>query len=246
MQKVVFITGATSGIGEAIARIVSKNHKIIILGRQKDKLANLAHEIGANCIQTIAQDVCDIEAIKFELKDPLNIDVLINNAGLALGKEIAPNCELEDWHEMVRVNILGVLNLTHFFLPFFSKKRSGQIINIGSIAGSWPYPGGNVYGATKAFIKQFSLNLRADLFDKNVRVTNIEPGVTKTNFSLTRYKGNAAMADAIYEGINALDAEDIASAVNFVIDSKESVNINRIEIMPTTQALAGFSVHKKS
>lgn len=244
----VFITGASSGFGEAMAKkFVLEGHEVILLARRLEKLEKLQQELGSKCIKIIASDVMDIKNIKQTLGDKISqIDILINNAGLALGIESAEECDIKDWENMVTTNILGLIKITHLILPFMVEKQSGHIINIGSIAGSYPYYGGNVYGATKAFVKQFSLNLRADLVDKNIRVTNIEPGLCGgSEFSIVRFKGDEQKAKDLYKNTNPLMPQDIAESVYWCATLPAHININRLEIMPTTQASAGLKVHKK-
>lgn len=248
---VVFITGASVGFGAEIVRKFARaNHKVIALARRESKLKELQSECGSDKVAIIAQDICDTEAVKCALAN-LNaefqkIDILVNNAGLALGLSSAEVADLADWERMIEVNILALVRLTHLILPQMVAQKSGHIINIGSIAGSYPYPGGNVYGATKAFVKQFSLNLRADLFDKGVRVSNIEPGLCGgSEFSLVRFKGDLARANAVYKGTEPLLPCDIAEAVFWIANQPKRVNVNRIEIMPTTQAPSALSVAKK-
>ncbi len=243
----VFITGASSGFGAAIARkFVKENHQVILLARRADRLNALKQELGASCVQILANDVKDTDMIKVKLGDKIDqIDVLVNNAGLALGVESAELCNLEDWEQMIQTNILSLVKLTHLFIPFMVKRQNGHIINIGSIAGSYPYPGGNIYGATKAFVKQFSLNLRADFYNKNIRVTNIEPGLAMSEFSLVRFKGDIKKANQLYENANALKPEDIAESVFWAATLPQHININRIELMPTTQAPAALNVYKE-
>lgn len=246
---IALITGASSGFGEAIARIFVKNqHKVIILARRKERIESLQNELGALC-QSIVCDVCDTKHITHALqnlpKDFQAIDVLVNNAGLALGLSSADKAESADWERMVEVNIIALMKLTHAILPQMVAQGFGHIINIGSIAGSYPYPGGNVYGATKAFVKQFSLNLRADLYDKNIRVSNIEPGLCGgSEFSAVRFKGDVSKAQSVYEGTTPLMPEDIAQSVFWVASMPSHVNINRLELMPTTQAPAALNVYK--
>ncbi|WP_104697560.1 MULTISPECIES: SDR family NAD(P)-dependent oxidoreductase [unclassified Helicobacter] len=243
----ILITGASCGFGEAIAkRFVQENHEVILIARRKEKLKNLQKTLGNKCKKIIASDVNDMDTIKKELEEELNnIDILVNNAGLALGIESAENCEISDWEKMIETNILGLVKVTHFVLPSMVKKHQGHIINIGSIAGTYPYEGGNIYGATKAFVKQFSLNLRADLVGKNIRITNIEPGLCEgSEFSIVRFKGDVKKARELYENANALTPEDIAESVYWCAMLPPHVNINRLEIMPTTQASAGLKVHK--
>ena len=241
------ITGASAGFGAAIARkFVQNQHQVILLARRKDRLEALKEELGGKCVKIIVCDVLEIEKIKKELSDWCDrVDVLVNNAGLALGIDSADKCHIEDWNQMIDINIKALVGLSHYLIPFMAKRRKGHIINIGSIAGSYPYPGGNVYGASKAFVKQFSLNLRADFYDKNIRVSNIEPGlVGGSEFSIVRFKGDEKKAKELYKNAHALCPEDIAEAVFWVANLPEHININRIELMPTTQAPAALNVYK--
>lgn len=247
---IVVITGASVGFGREIARIFAKaNHKVIAIARRESKLKELQEELGSKNCEIIAQDICDYEALKRvleKLPDFQNIDILINNAGLALGLSSADKAELGDWERMIDVNITSLVRLTHLIVPQMVKKGSGHIINIGSIAGSYPYPGGNVYGASKAFVKQFSLNLRADLFDKGIRISNVEPGLCGgSEFSLVRFKGDENKANAVYENTEPLMPKDIAEIVFWIAQQPKHININRIEIMPTIQAPSALSVAKK-
>ena len=245
------ITGASSGIGEAIAKLfVAHSHKVIILARRQDKIQSLQDSLGESC-QSIVCDVSDTHYIQSALQKlsiPFqNIDVLVNNAGKALGLSSADKADVCDWEEMVEVNILALIKLTHLLLPQMVAQGYGHIINIGSIAGSYPYPGGNVYGASKAFVRQFSLNLRADLYDKNIRVTDIEPGLCGgSEFSQVRFKGDEAKAKSVYEGTTPLMPADIAQSVLWVASLPQHININTLEIMPTTQAPAALNVYKNT
>lgn len=244
----VLVTGASVGFGEAIARrFVSEGHQVIILARREQKLEALREELGSACLKTIACDIAKIERIEEELGEyAKEIDVLVNNAGLALGVAPFDECLREDFEEMIETNILGVVRLTHYLLPFMVKRGSGHIINLGSIAGNYPYPGGNVYGGSKAFLKQFSLNLRADLVDKNIRVTNIEPGLCGgSEFSVVRFKGDRQRAEELYKNTHPLMPEDIAESVFWCANLPSHININSIELMPTTQAFSPFRVHKQ-
>lgn len=248
---VAFVTGASVGFGrEIVRRFAGANHKVIALARRESKLKELQDECGSENVAIIACDICDTEAVKAGLaglgESWRKIDILVNNAGLALGLSSADRAEISDWERMIEVNILALTRLTHLLLPQMVAQKSGHIINIGSIAGSYPYPGGNVYGATKAFVKQFSLNLRADLFDKGIRVSNIEPGLCGgSEFSLVRFKGDEVKANAVYDGTEPLLPEDIAEIVLWVATQPKRVNINRIEVMPTIQAPSALSVAKK-
>ncbi len=247
---IILVTGATAGFGEQIAvDFVKAGHTVIATGRRTDKLQALQQTLGDKLIP-LAFDIADIEATKSAIeslpKDLLhNIDVLVNNAGLALGLEPAYQVDFSDWQTMINVNILGLTNLTHLILPYMVAKNSGLIINIGSIAGTYPYPGGNVYGASKAFVKQFSLNLRADLYGKNVRVTNVEPGLCGgTEFSNVRFKGDDEQAQKVYEHIDYVTAKDIANIVTWVAEQPAHVNINSLEVMPTAQTFNPLRVYK--
>ena len=243
------ITGASSGIGKAIAKtFVQHSHRVIILARRKNELQVLQESLGELC-QSIVCDVSDTTYIESALKSlPTafqNIDVLVNNAGKALGLESADKANVRDWEEMIEVNILALIKLTRLLLPAMVAQGYGHIINIGSIAGSYPYPGGNVYGASKAFVRQFSLNLRADLYDKNIRVTDIEPGLCGgSEFSLVRFKGDAQKAQNVYKNTKPLMPEDIAQSVLWVASLPQHININTLEIMPTIQAPAALNVYK--
>ncbi|MFA6239103.1 MAG: SDR family oxidoreductase [Bacteriovorax sp.] len=245
---IIFITGATAGFGLAIAERFIKNGDLVIAtGRRADRLLALKKKHGDK-LHTIELDVRIKEAVKTAiaaLPDQFkNIDVLVNNAGLALGVSTAQNSEIEDWETMIDTNINGVLNCTHFILPGMISRNSGHIINLGSVAGEFPYPGGNVYGATKAFVHQFSLNLKADLLGTNLRVTNIEPGMCETEFSEVRFRGDKNKADAVYAGMKALGPEDIAETVYWIITRPAHININVISLMPTQQAFGPFTTHR--
>jgi len=245
----IFITGATSGFGKACAvAFVEAGAKVIITGRRQEKLNQLKKTLGSSA-HAIHLDVRNekqvFSAIKNLPKSFKNITVLINNAGLALGLESSDKADLKDWETMVDTNIKGVLYATKAVLPGMVARNAGDIINMGSIAGTYPYPGGNVYGATKAFLKQFSLNLRADLLGTKIRVTNIEPGMVETEFSKVRFKGDATKAKKVYAGMKPLTAEDIAETVLWCITRPWHVNINSVEIMPVEQAFSGFAVNRK-
>jgi 3-hydroxy acid dehydrogenase/malonic semialdehyde reductase len=245
----IFITGASAGIGEAIARRFAKQGecRLILAGRDQERLekvrASLSVPAHISCF-----DVCDAQAVKNALHDLpaefANIDVLVNNAGGALGLERAQDYELADWNAMVDVNIKGFLNVAHAALPDMVKRNRGHIVNMGSIAATYAYVGGNVYGATKAFVYQFSQNLRADLHGTNVRVTVIEPGLVETGFFKHRFKGDEKRASALFENIKALQPEDIAEAAYWCATLPPHVNINLIEVMPTCQAPAAIAIHR--
>ncbi len=243
----VFITGASAGFGQALARwFVQRGHRVIGTGRRQERLTALRNELGAN-FHGLAFDLCDEAALNQALAalpaEFQPIDVLVNNAGLARGLEPAQRADWADWQQMIDTNISALARITHRLLPAMVERNRGHIINLGSIAGSYPYPGSNVYGATKAFVKQFSLNLRADLLGTRVRVSNIEPGLCGgTEFSQVRFHGDAARAAAVYAGVQALSAEDVAAVIGWVAELPEHVNINRLELMPTAQSFAGLAV----
>ncbi|MSN97049.1 SDR family NAD(P)-dependent oxidoreductase [Campylobacter sp. FMV-PI01] len=243
MSKTIFITGATSGFGEAIARKFGQNgYNLIILGRRKDRLQNLTNEFKDIKIHQICADVRDKEAI-FDAIENLpdefkNIDILVNNAGLALGQDKFMQANLDDFEVMIDTNIKGVIYVTKATLPYI--KKGGFIANIGSVAGNWSYEGSSVYGSSKAFIRQFSLNLRNDLKGTGIRVTNIEPGLCKTEFSIIRFKGDIKKANSIYENTQFIKASDIARIVFEISQLPQNLNINTIEVMATTQSWAGF------
>ncbi len=248
---IIFVTGATSGFGAAIARRFAKDgHKIVATGRREDRLVALADELGHDRVYPIVFDIRDLAAVERAFADLpaafAEIDVLVNNAGLALGLEPAHKANLDDWEVMVDTNVKGLLYATRAALPGMVARNRGHVINLGSIAATYPYPGGNVYGATKAFVRQFSLNLRADLLGTRVRVTDIEPGlVGGTEFSTRRFHGDTARAEKLYEGADALTPEDVAEAVHWVATLPARVNINAIEMMPVTQAFGPLPVHRE-
>ena len=252
MAKIAFITGTTSGFGAACARLFAANGwSLILCGRRQDRLEALRAELATKVpVHAFTLDVRDEAAIKQAVAglpaEFAEIDVLVNNAGLALGLEPAQRCDMDDWERMVDTNIKGLMYCTRAVLPGMVARNRGHMVNIGSVAGTYPYPGGNVYGATKAFVKQFSLNLRADLVNSRVHVTNIEPGLAESEFSLVRFKGDGAKADTVYQGTQPLRSEDIAEIVYWTVSRPEHVNINSIEVMPVCQAFAPFAVHRES
>lgn len=248
-MKTILVTGATSGFGAAFARrFVKDGHRVIATGRRAERLAELASDIGGNLF--IAKlDVTDLSAITDFLaalpEGWREIDVLVNNAGLALGLSPAWEASPQDWDTMIATNISGLVHMTRAILPGMVARNDGIILNIGSTAGEYPYPGAHVYGATKAFVRQFSLNLRADLVGRNIRVTDIEPGlVSGSEFSKVRFGGDDAKAAAVYEGTQPLTADDIAETASWIVSLPPHVNINRIEMMPTCQASAGLAVKR--
>ena len=259
----VLITGASAGFGKALAeKLVAQGHRVIGCARRLDKLNEMAETLG-ELFLPVVMDVSDTQSIAPIIadlpKDFSQIDVLVNNAGLALGTEPAQNAKFDDWMKMVDTNVKGLMALTHAILPSMVARNSGYIINVGSIAGSWPYYGGNVYGATKAFVKQFSLNLRADLLGTQVRVTNLEPGnVAGTEFSNVRYHGDdekaAKEADPsdnedeeaakVYDGFKTMSGEDIGDILLWLIESPTHINVNRLEVMPVAQTYNGLTIAK--
>ena len=245
---IVFITGASAGFGAAMARTFVKNgHQVVLAARRKDRLEALARELGESALP-IAMDVTDKNSIEEALsmlpQSWRQIDVLINNAGLALNTKPAYEVPLEDWETMIATNIKGLVTMTHALLPAMVERGSGLIINIGSVAGRTPYPGGNVYGATKAFVEQFTLNLRADLAGTGVRATNIAPGLCGgTEFSNVRLRDDAA-ATKVYEGTQPLTAEDIATTAYWIASLPPHVNINQIEMMPTCQGYGPLNIKR--
>ncbi len=251
MAKVVLITGATSGFGFSCARrFADAGWKLVLIGRRLERLEKLQIELSAKtAVHIIQLDVRQRKAVQVAIENlPAEfktVDVLVNNAGLALGLESAYQADLDDWETMIDTNIKGIVYMTRAVLPLMVARGKGHIVNIGSIAGSWPYQGGNVYGATKAFVAQFSRNLRADLVGKSIRVTNIEPGFAETEFSLVRFKGDQERARQVYKDCQPLTATDIAEIIYWVVNQPEHVNINRVEVMPTCQTWSSIVVHRE-
>jgi 3-hydroxy acid dehydrogenase / malonic semialdehyde reductase len=247
---IVFVTGASAGFGAAIARRFAKEgHRVVATGRRKERLEALAAELGRDKILPLVFDVRDRQSVEraFQsLPAPFaEIDVLVNNAGLALGLEPAQKTNLDDWDAMVDTNVKGLTYVTRAALPGMVARDRGLIVNLGSTAARYPYPGGNVYGATKAFVHQLSLNLRADLLGTRVRVTDIQPGlVGGTEFSSVRFHGDAERVAQLYDRADALTPEDIAETVYWVATLPPRVNINAIEMMPVSQAFGPLAVHR--
>ena len=246
-NRLAFVTGATSGFGRAIAtRFASQGWQVIASGRRMDRLEALRNELG-DAIHPLCFDIRDSDAIHAAiatLPESLRaIDLLVNNAGLALGTAPAQNADPAQWRQMIETNVLGLVNLTHALLPRLIETR-GAIVNISSIAATYPYTGGNVYGGTKAFVSQFSLGLRSDLHGTGVRVTSIEPGLAETEFTLVRTGGNRQASDDLYRGTDPITGDDIAEATWWVANLPPHLNINRLEVMPTSQSFAGFQIHR--
>jgi 3-hydroxy acid dehydrogenase/malonic semialdehyde reductase len=246
---IVLVTGATAGFGAAMAHVFVKNgHKVIAAGRRTERLQDLAAELGPNLLP-LTLDVSDKAAIHAAF-DGLpeawrEIDVLVNNAGLALGVKSAQEASLEDWETMIATNCTGLVTVTRALLPGMVERGRGTIINLGSVAGHYPYPGGNVYGATKAFVEQFTLNLRADLVGTGVRATNLAPGLCGgTEFSNVRLKGDDAAAAKVYEGTQPLTADDIAQTAYWIATLPAHINVNLIELMPTCQGFSPFNIKR--
>ena len=253
MEHTVLVTGATAGFGEATARrFLAQGHKVIALGRRTERLEALKASLPADQqkkLLTLAVDVCDsakIDHLAAALPAEFaKVSVLVNNAGLALGLEPAHQAVLFDWDRMIDTNIKGLVHMTRAILPGMVERKRGHVINLGSVAANYPYPGGNVYGGTKAFVKQFSLNLRADLLGTPVRVTCVEPGMCAgTEFSNVRFKGDDGKAESVYSGVQALSADDIAETIFWSATLPSHMNINVLEVMPVQQASAPFSVHR--
>jgi NADP-dependent 3-hydroxy acid dehydrogenase YdfG len=245
MPQTILITGATSGFGAACARrFAAAGWRLILTGRRVDRLAELQAELGDTDMRTLSLDVRDGEAVA-EALDGLDIDVLLNNAGLALGLQPAWEADLTDWETMVDTNVKGVMYCTRTVLPGMVTRNRGHVVNISSTAASWPYPGGNVYGATKAFVEQFTRNLRADLLGTRVRATCIAPGMAQTEFSNVRFKGDDTRADRVYAGAEPLWAEDIAEIVHFVTTLPGHVNVNALEVMSIDQSWGHLAVHRR-
>ncbi|MET4617990.1 SDR family NAD(P)-dependent oxidoreductase [Stenotrophomonas sp. HMWF003] len=246
MTRTALITGATSGFGAAaVHRFAQAGWRVIATGRRAERLQPLVDAYGPERVHAAVFDVRDSAAMEAALAalpaDFAAIDLLVNNAGLAQGTAPAQSASLEDWRTMIDTNVTALVTLTHRLLPQLVE-RKGAIINISSVAGVYPYPGGNAYGGTKAFVSQFSLGLRADLHGTGVRVTTIEPGMAETEFTLVRTHGNQAASDTLYTGANPMTADDIAEQIFWVANLPAHLNINRLELMPVSQSFAGFQV----
>ena len=249
MTLTVFITGASSGFGAATARRFAKDGaKLILCGRRTDRLESLKAELKESKVHVLTLDVGNrekvIKAVESLPAEFADVDILVNNAGSAQGLNPSQSADLDDWDQMVDTNIKGVMYCTRAILPGMVKRGRGHIINIGSVAGTYPYPGGNVYAGTKAFVHQFTLDTRSDLLGTGVRATVIEPGMCETEFSVVRFKGDQEKAAKVYEGVTALSAADIAECIHWVGTLPPHVNINTLEVMPTQQAFGNFAVHR--
>jgi 3-hydroxy acid dehydrogenase / malonic semialdehyde reductase len=249
--RTVFITGASSGFGLVAARrFAARGDRVVAAARRTDRLRDLAKELGPDVLLPLTLDVRDraeVERAATALPpDFAEVDILVNNAGLALGLEPAQEADLDQWEQMIETNCTGLVYMTRALLPRMVAAGRGHVVNLGSIAGTYPYPGGNVYGATKAFVHQFSLNLRSDLHGTGVRVTCVEPGlVGGTEFSEVRFGGDRDRAAAVYAGTQPLTAEDIAAAIEWATSQPPHVNVNVIELMPVSQSLAPLQIHRE-
>jgi 3-hydroxy acid dehydrogenase/malonic semialdehyde reductase len=242
----VFITGASSGFGAAVARrFAADGARVVVTARRAERVRDLAAELGSQVLP-LTLDVRDrsavAEAVAALPEEFKAIDVLVNNAGLALGLKPAQDADLDDWDRMIDTNCKGLVYCTRAILPGMVARKRGHVINLGSVAGTYPYPGGNVYGGTKAFVHQFSLNLRSDLHGTGVRVTCIEPGMADTEFSTVRFSGDKSKADDVYAGMQPMTADDIAESIYWAASLPQHVNVNTIELMATAQSSAPFQV----
>jgi 3-hydroxy acid dehydrogenase/malonic semialdehyde reductase len=242
----VFVTGASSGFGAAVARrFAADGARVIVVARRADRVQDLAAELGPRVLPLTldvrgrAEVAAAVEALPAEYAA---VDLLVNSAGLALGLNPAQDADLDDWDQMIDTNCKGLVYCTRAILPGMVARGRGHVISLGSVAGSYPYPGGNVYGGTKAFVHQFSLSLRSDLHGTGVRVTCVEPGMADTEFSLTRFSGDQGKADAVYAGMQPLTPQDIAESIYWAATLPGHVNVNTIELMATAQSFAPFQV----
>ncbi|MEO8777392.1 MAG: SDR family NAD(P)-dependent oxidoreductase [Rhodanobacter sp.] len=247
-SNTAWITGATAGFGAAtVERLIAGGWRVIASGRRADRLQHLVDKHGPGRVHAAAFDMRDEAAMRAAHAalpaDFADIDLLLNNAGLALGTAPAQQADLTQWKQMIDTNVTALVSITHLLLPQLIERR-GAIINISSISGSYAYRGGNVYGATKAFVTQFSQNLRTDLHGSGVRVTSIEPGMAETEFTLVRTGGDQAATDALYAGTHPITAGDIADTIWWIANLPPHLNINRIEVMPVSQSAAGLQVHR--
>lgn len=248
-RMTVLVTGATAGFGLAIAeRYLREGARVVAAGRREDRLAALVRAHPERCAAAVmdVRERASVDAALAALPPAFrDVDVLVNNAGLALGLEKAHEASWDDWEQMIDTNVKGLAYVTRAVLPGMVARARGHVVNLGSVAATYPYPGGNVYGATKAFVTQLSLMLRADLLGTPVRVTCLEPGLAaETEFSLVRFHGDAERARKVYAGTTPLTAEDVAEVVLWCTTLPEHVNVNRLELMPTGQAFGPMAVHR--
>ena len=250
IPKSILVTGASAGFGAAIAaKFAESGWRVVACARRAERLAELGDRFGPERVHACAFDIRDEAAMRQALdtfpEGFRDIEVLVNNAGLALGTAPAQNCDLAQWRQMIDTNVTALVTLTRLLLPKLIERR-GAIVNISSISGTYPYKGGNVYGATKAFVTQFSLGLRTDLHGTGVRVSNIEPGMAETEFTLVRTGGDQAASDKMYHGAHPITAADIAETVWWIANLPPHLNVNRLELMPTSQSAAGLQVARDS
>src|SRR6201996_3848837 len=243
---IVFVTGASSGFGAAVARkFAADGARVIASARRAERVQELASEFGPQVLP-LSLDVRDRETVAAAVAglppEFAAVDLLVNNAGLALGLNPAQDADLDDWDQMIDTNCKGLVYCTRAILPGMVARRRGHVINLGSVAGTYPYPGGNAYGGTKAFVHQFSLNLRSDLHGTGIRVTCIEPGMADTEFSIVRFSGDKSKADNVYAGMQPMTADDIAESIHWAATMPQHVNVNTIELMATAQSFAPFQV----
>lgn len=247
-SKTVWVTGATAGFGAAtVERFLAGGWRVIASGRRAERLEALVAKHGADKVHTCAFDMRDEAALRRAI-DALppafaDVDLLVNNAGLALGTSLAQDSDLAQWKQMIDTNVTALVTMTRLLLPRLIARRGG-IVNLSSISGSYPYRGGNVYGGTKAFVTQFSQNLRVDLHGTGVRVTSIEPGMAETEFTLVRTGGDQAASDKLYAGAHPITASDIADTIWWVANLPPHLDITRLEVMPVSQSAAGLQVHR--
>ncbi|MBV9208840.1 MAG: SDR family NAD(P)-dependent oxidoreductase [Actinobacteria bacterium] len=251
-MQTVLITGASSGFGAAAARrFAARGNRVVAAARRTERLRLLADEFGPGLLLPVTLDVRDRSSAEHLVSslppDFADVDILVNNAGLALGQEPAAEADLDEWEQMIETNCTGLVYMTRALLPRMVARGTGHVVNVGSVAGTYPYPGGNVYGATKAFVHQFSLNLRSDLNGTGVRVTCVEPGLAGgTEFSDVRFGGDSERAASVYAGTQPLTPDDVAAAIEWATSQPAHVNVNRIELMPTVQSLGPFQIHRSA
>jgi 3-hydroxy acid dehydrogenase / malonic semialdehyde reductase len=247
-DRIALVTGATSGIGAAcVDALIAAGARVVAAGRRAERLQALADRHGDRLLPLVldVRDRAAIDAAIAGLPPAFSaIDVLVNDAGLALGLEPAQRASLDEWEQMIDTNCAGLVTVTRAVLPGMVARDRGHVVNVGSVAGSYPYPGGNVYGATKAFVRQFTLNLKADLLGTRVRATSIEPGMVDTEFSRVRFGGDEGRAKQVYEGMQPLSAADVADAILWCVTRPPHVNVNALELMPVAQAFSAFSVKR--
>ena len=249
MSSTILITGATAGIGAAAARrFAGEGWKVVATGRRRERLDALVAELGADKVHPVELDIRDEAAVAAAVEalpaDFRAVDLLLNNAGLALGSAPAQEGNVSEWRTVIDTNVIGLVAITHALLPTLIE-RKGAILNLSSVAATYPYRGGNIYAASKAFVRQFSLNLRSDLHGTGVRVTSIEPGMVETEFTIVRTGGDQQASDQLYRGMNPMTAEDIAESLYWIATRPPHLNVNTIELMPVSQSFAGFQIARE-